>query len=159
MKSKIELGDVFEFETSKGKAILHFIGESYRPGSGEFIRILDGFYLSTPVDLEKIVLTKEKYIILFSLNLAYKKKLIKKIGRVSNLEFKVPTTMKIVENVRGEFKGWYLVDPKTLMRKFVKNLSEDEKKLNSFGIWNPALLKESLENDWSIEKWTNQYEQ
>ncbi|TGM65836.1 hypothetical protein EHQ94_02020 [Leptospira meyeri] len=159
MKLKIELGDLFEFETSKGKAILHFIGESYRPGSGEFIRILNGFYLETPNNLEEIILTKEKYIILFPLNLAYKQKIIKKIGNISNIQFEIPTTMKIEEILRGKFQGWYLVDPKSLMRKFVKTLSIDEKKLNSFGIWNPALLKESLENDWTIEKWTNQYDQ
>ncbi|TGM65837.1 hypothetical protein EHQ94_02025 [Leptospira meyeri] len=157
MKSRIQLGDVFEFETSKGKAILHFIGKSYRPGSGEFIRVLEGLYLTLPEKLEEIVTSKERYIILFPCILAFRAKMIKKLGNVSHEKFQIPKIMKLEEIVRGEFKGWYLIDPNTKNRKFVKNLNEKEKQINPSGIWNPALLKERLEKNWSIDEWNRSY--
>lgn len=61
--SKIKVGDVFEIETSKGKAYLHYIHEE--PEKCELVRVLYGLYQQRPVDIEKIVALDEQYLIFF----------------------------------------------------------------------------------------------
>lgn len=56
--------------------------------------------------------------------------------------------------VRGEFRGWQIVNLETLHTENVQTLTPEQKKLSQIGIWNDTLLRERLESGWTLEQWT-----
>jgi len=149
--AKIKIGDIFEINTSKGKAYLHYIHKDST--TGELIRVLSGLYSERPANFNELAALKERYIISFSLSVAYKKGIVKLVGFSSAIFFSKPKFMRTEHNIRGEFLGWHIVDTDNWQRQLVKNLTAEQKMLSPWGIWNDTLLIEKLENDWSLEKW------
>lgn len=149
---KIKIGDLFEINTPRGRAYLHYF---YKDSiTGDMIRVLEGLYEERPSDLYKLVANNEKFIISFPIKAAKKEKIIETVGNFVTLNFKKPKIMRTKHFIRGEFIGWHLVDTETWERKLVKSLSSEQKKLSPWGIWNASLLIENLVNDWSLENWT-----
>lgn len=149
--AKIKVGDIFEINTPKGKAYLHYINKD--PITGELIRVLQGLYSERPVNFNELASLKERYIISFPLTAATKQKIVEPVGSYSASDFSKPKLMRTEHNVRGEFLGWYIIDTDTWQRQLVKILTPEQKKLSPWGIWNDTLLIENLTNDWSLEKW------
>ena len=148
---RIKIGGIFEIDTPKGKAYLHYI---YKDNTtGELIRVLPGLYSERPVDFNKLAGSKERYFVSFPLSAASKQKIIEQVGYYSADNFEKPKYMRTQHVVRGEFLGWHIIDTKTWQRQLVKNLTLEQKQLSPWGIWNDTLLIENLVNDWSLEKW------
>lgn len=154
-KTKSIVGDIFEIDTPVGKAYLHFIYQ--HPTNCELVRVLPGLYLETPDNIEAIAAMQERYLVLFPLNAAYKRKIVRKVGYASPEAYSMPKYMREIHIVRGEFLGWLIVDTDTLVRRLVKVLSPEEKQLSSFGIWNDTLLCKRLVEDWSLENWGHEW--
>jgi len=150
--SKIEMGDVFEIQTSKGKAYLHYIHEE--PEKYELVRVLYGLYQQRPTDIEKLVAMDEQYLICFPLKAAYRKKIIDKVGHVSASNYAKPTFMRDTHWVRGEFHGWQIINLDTLQIETVQTLTPEQERLSQIGIWNDTLLRERLEAGWTLEQWS-----
>jgi hypothetical protein len=148
----MKIGDIFEFETPKGKAYLHFIYKD--KVTGYLVRVLSGLYSERPTDLEELVTFKERYMVFFPLSAANKQKIIQKIGHYPVDKFEKPKYMRVEHIVRGEFLGWHIVDTDTWERQLVKELLPEQKLLSPWGIWNDTLLIENLVDDWSLEKWS-----
>lgn len=150
--SKIKIGDVFEINTPKGKAYLHYVDKD---GSmGDLIRVLQGLYSERPTNFDKITSSKERYVIFFPLSAAVKQKIVVLVGQYSVERFEKPKYMRCEHTVRGEFLGWHIIDMKTWKRQLVKNLTQEQIMLSPWGIWNDTLLIEKLVDNWSLDKWS-----
>lgn len=150
--AKIKIGDVFEIETQKGKAYLQY---AYLADNGiEVIRVLSGLYSEQPEKVEDVVSEKERYLIYFPLAPAYRRKLVSLVGHFPlPKDFVKPQYMRDIYTVRGEFLGWHIINTETLQRESVKKLSKAQKQLSPWGVWNDTLLKEKLEEGWSLKNW------
>ena len=49
--------------------------------------------------------------------------------------------------------GWQTVDSETLIRRPVRELSDEEKKLSPFEIWSLPLLAQRIAEGWRPEDW------
>ncbi|MBS1665186.1 MAG: hypothetical protein JST68_29340 [Bacteroidetes bacterium] len=76
--AKVQIGDIFEIDTSIGKAYLHY---EYRDESmGEIVRVLQGLYASQPDELIRLAESKERFMVYFPSMAAFKKKIVKYAG-------------------------------------------------------------------------------
>lgn len=152
---RIKYGDVFEIVTTKGVGYFQCVEEA--PATEcETIRILPGTYKDMEeANLENLVDEKELYFVQFTLKYAVKKKCIKLIGNFKVPEHVVvPRYYRATHIIRGEFLCWHIVDRETLQRRSVEELSDDEKKLSQWGVWNDTLLAERIAEGWTLDKWT-----
>ena len=148
---KIELGDIFEISTPKGKVYLHYIYN--RQTTGELVRVLPNFYLKTPKNFVDIASVKEKYMIFFPLLAAYNKKIVDKVGFMSSENYTMPEFMRSEHSIRGEKLGWHLVNTETLQRTLVKTLNLEQINYSEWAVWNDTLLIKKLTEDWSLDDW------
>lgn len=150
--ARIKKGDVFSISTVKGNGYFQYVEEDRFKSS--LIRILPGVYKNEPKDIKALVSQKEEYFISFSLSLAKHRKMVDHIGNFEIPEWvEVPKFMRTEHNIRGEKKGWFIVNVETMMREFVENLSEEQITLSPWGIWNYALLAEKIADGWTLDKW------
>jgi len=148
---KIKVGDIYEIDTSKGKAYLHYV---YRdPTVGELIRVLPGLYAERPGILNKLAGATERYMIFFPLSAAFKRKIVSYAGHRDVKDFIKPEYMRAKHVIRGAFLGWHLVNTNNWNRQLVKELTAEQKRLSPWGVWNDTLLIERLEQDWTLDKW------
>ena len=91
-RKKIEIGDIFEVPTAIGNAYIQYMAEVDQT---TLIRLLPGVY-HEPVDLEKLVQQKERYICFVPLGIALRRKYIRKVGFSEVKKFKVPKYFKTV---------------------------------------------------------------
>lgn len=150
--NKIKIGDVFEIETPKGKSYFQIVFD--KPKEGSLIRVLNGLYKEEP-NIKELVNIKEKFLIYFPLKYALKKGIVKKTNNFSVPQyFKLPKKMRTpVVDKEGNLKYWHIVDLTTLEREKVDKLSDMQKTLSPYGIWNDTLLIERLVTDWSLDNW------
>jgi len=149
--TKIKIGDIFEINTPKGKAYLHYIYSDKT--LGELIRVLNGLYTERPENFDKIALN-ERYMLFFPLKVACNRKIVEKVKYFSAVNYNMPKYMRAKHSIRGEFLGWHIIDTATWERQLIKDLSKEQIKLSPWGVWNDTLLIEKLVDDWSLEKWT-----
>jgi len=150
--SKIELGDVFEINTNKGKAYFQCV--KIDKVRGDLINVFNKLYNERPPSIDKVINVKDHYFIGFPLSAAYKRKLVEKVGNIPlPNDFELPKYMRDKHVIRREFLGWHIVDVSTLKRQFVEELSPEQKQLSPIGIYNDTLLKEMLERGWNLENW------
>lgn len=143
---KNSLGDIFFVETSNGYALLQYLFEDHRIGS--LIRVFEGFFEDVnKIDFNQILI--KKFDLFFPLEFMLKKKMI---GRVDGINLRIdafPLKMKEPFIVRGEFKGWYIINIDDWKRELSIDLSNEEKEYSEWGIWNFQLLLERLETNWT----------
>jgi hypothetical protein len=148
---KIKIGDIFEINTPKGKAYLHYI---YKDRTmGDLVRVLPGLYSERPNTFDKLASLKERYMIFFPVSVANKQKIIERIGSYPADSFRKPPYMRTEHIVKGKFLGWHIIDTETWQRQLIENLTPEQKQLSPWGIWNDTFLIENLVDDWSLEKW------
>jgi hypothetical protein len=148
---KIKVGDIFEINTPKGKAYLHYI---YKDKTlGDLIRVLPGLYSERPAGFDNLAASREEYMIFFPLSVANKRKIVEHAGYYPADGFSKPKYMRTEHNVRGEFLGWHIIDTDSWQRQLVKKLTPEQKNLSPWGIWNDTLLIENLVAGWHLAKW------
>ena len=148
---RIKVGDLFEIETAKGKAYLHFIYIDKELGS--LIRILPGMYKERPENLDDIVNNKENFMIFFPLLAAFKKNIVYFVDNYNEKKYTKPKYMRAKHIIADSFLGWYIVNTDTWDRQLVKELTPDYKELSPWGIWNDTLLIENITNEWNLLEW------
>ncbi len=150
MKENVKIGDLFEIETANGKAYLQYVNN--RENFGESVRVFYKLFDNEPdkQDLIRLIKSEEYFYIGFALKEALKLGIVKK-------EFSIPILNPFPKYFRTEhlFKNnwWQIIDFQTWKRESVEHLSEEQKKLSPWGIWNDTLLIENLEKDWRLENW------
>ena len=149
-RKKVELGDIFELKTDKGYIYLQCVNIPENRTEVELIRVYYDIHLTKKNDFTRIQKSSYFYIG-FVLQAALNKTIIKKAGNVPiEAGFELPRYYR-TENFFGE--GWQIVDSKTLQRQTFKNLSNEQKMLSPWGIWNDTLIKEKMDKGWRLENW------
>jgi hypothetical protein len=150
--ARLKLGDIFEINTPKGKAYLHYI---YKDNTlGELIRVLPGLFSEMPAALDKLAASKENFMVFFPLSAAANRKIVERVGYYPPDNFHKPKHMRTEHTIRGEFLGWHIVDTETWKMQLVKTMTSEQIELSPWGTWNDTLLIENLANDWSLQKWS-----
>ncbi len=152
---RAQVGDVFGIETPKGIGYFQYVYLNPKDDI-ELIRVLPGLYAEEPQNIEGLVSQKEVYFVQFPVRAAYRRKIIRLIGHYeipSGIEVP-PKQMRTTHFIRGEFICWHIVDFETAQRVSVKELSDEQKILSPWGIWNDTLLIEKLVEGWIPEKWS-----
>lgn len=150
---KIEIGDLFEIDTPRGKGYFQYAYSDKL--NGALIRVLPGLYVDQIQDIMSLVVTKESYFIYFPLKAAYKRGIVKMVGNYElPIDLKLPKQMRS-KNVdkNGNLICWFIIDCDTWQRINVQKLTEEQKKLSPWGIWNDTLLIERMVEGWTPEKW------
>jgi hypothetical protein len=148
---KINQGDVFAIKTHQGFGFIQFI-QVWVHGV-ELVRVLEPIKESAMVFQTEVDIS-ERFSIQFLVKVAYKRKLIEKVGQFTiPKHYSIPTKARTQHIVRGEFLGWHIVDVQTLKRELKKELSKEDLALSPHGIFNDTLLIEYLEKNWRIEHW------
>lgn len=152
---RLKTGDVLAINTKKGIAFLQYVLDT--ENNCQLIRILDGLYDQHSDFSEEMLSRKEKYFLHFPLYAAYKRKLITFIG-----SYVLPTNLNIPKYFRSQLihpltgkSSWYIREENSSSMKHILKLSEDEIKLSDWSVWNDTLLKERLEENWTLDKWTD----
>ncbi len=148
--ARIKTGDIFEIKTSKGKAYLHYIFKDET--NGDLVRVLPGLYYDQPDDIEGLASEDESFLVFFPLSAANRKKIVEKVGHYRS-DLTRPEYMRTEHYIRGEFLGWHIINTDTWQRELVKELSDSQKQLSPWGIWNDTLLVERLEEGWTLDGW------
>ncbi|WP_148226462.1 hypothetical protein [Paludibacter propionicigenes] len=148
--NKIKLGDIFEIETSIGKAYLHYIHRDKT--IGDLVRVLSGLYTQRPESFDKII-NHERYMIFFPLKAAFNQKIVLKVNSYPIDNYNIPKYMRTEYNVRGEFLGWHIIDTATWKRQLTRNLSKEQVGFSPWGMFNDTLLIEKLTTNWSLDEW------
>lgn len=150
---KIQMGDVFEITTPKGKGYFQYVFNNKT--MSELIRILPGLYLEQPENMVQVVARKEIYFVHFPLKAAYRKGIVKLVGK-----YDLPEEMEFPKKMRTDYVDkfgsricWHVIDYNTWKRESVKEVTEEQKKLSPWGIWNDTFLIERLAEGWTPEKW------
>lgn len=150
-KAPVKLGDVFEIPTEKGAGYFQCVREG-RPGKCEVIRVLPGVYCDGGADLVNLIAKGELFFIQFSLEIVLKKKLVRYMGN-----YDIPESVSVPRYYRHEHlisgAGWQIVDSETQIRRPVRELSDEEKKLSPFAIWSLPLLAQRIAEGWRPEDW------
>ena len=149
---KIEIGDIFEVPTAIGNAYIQYMAEVNQV---TLIRLLPGVY-HEPVDLEKLVQQKERYICFVPLGIALRRKYIRKVGFSDVKKFKVPKYFRGVEKVCGVFKGWVITNIQNNEWRLVKKLTKKQKEYPPSGIWGIEFLIARIEKNWNPETWEDE---
>lgn len=122
---------------------------------GELIRVLPGLYCRLQ-DLPNIVNTQELYLIHFPLKAAYRQKIVSLLGNYSipsGLQLPPPKMRTDFMDRNGKRVCWHIIDYNTWKRESVVTLTEEQKKLSPWGIWNDTLLIERLMEGWTLDRW------
>ncbi|MBL7997074.1 MAG: hypothetical protein JNL32_00410 [Candidatus Kapabacteria bacterium] len=149
--TRIKVGDLFELNTTKGKAYLHYIHTDNT--TRELVRVLQGLYSERPTSFDLLVASAERYIISFPLSAAKKKNIVEIVGYYPASNFSKPKMMRTKHIIRGEFLGWHIINTDTWHRQLVQTLTPEQKMLSPWGIWNDTLLIENIISDWSLDEW------
>jgi hypothetical protein len=150
--SKIQIGDLFQADADGKQAFMHYVGNM--GNVAQLARVFYHFGDAKKVNLSNLVKSQELFLIFFPLAVSYRKKLIDKIDNYPVPEnFSQPKFMRSPHIIKGKFLGWHIVDIETLQRKLVQNITEEQRKLSPWGIWNKIYLIEHLEKNWTLDKW------
>lgn len=144
---KTEIGSIYSLKADKNKIFFQFVSTDK---NGELIKV---FTDEENDNLNSLKISKNFFFIYFPISLAFKENIISYEGSVDLRDFKKPLFMRSKHIIRGDFKGWHIINIETLKREFVKELNEEQKKLSPFGIWNPSLLIERLKDGWNLNNW------
>ena len=155
IKRKLTLGDVLKIETSKGIAYIQYVQSPLNSNEIEMTKVFYKLH-SEPICInDKFISDNENdfFFLSFPVKAAEKKGILNFVDNVPlNKNFQAPIHFR-TENPFG--KGWNIVDKS--LDKYVEtgllNLTEEQKKLSPWGVWNDTLLAENLENGWRLENW------
>ena len=147
------IGDVFEIQTKTGFGYFQLVkGDNFK---GDLIRIFYGNHKeSLNNDNINKILDNDFYFLRFPLKFAIKKEAI---DFKKNLPIEesliIPHLFREKHLIRGEFKGWNIVDDKSGKMHLVKKLSKEEEKLSPAGIVNDTFIINRFEENWKLEDW------
>lgn len=149
-ETNIKIGEVFELDSRSLRVTLHYVYDD--PRIGQLVRVFNS--VPSPTGIPELESATEAFLIFFPLEMAVKKGVVRPLGSAKIPgDFEKPKFMRSKYTVRGEFCGWHIVDTETWVRHLVKSLSEDERNLSPWGVWNSELLISRLSEGWSLEKW------
>ncbi|MFJ5770116.1 hypothetical protein [Psychrobacillus sp. NPDC093180] len=149
---RLNIGEVFEVVTLNGIGLFQYVHKDET--IGELIRILPCLLEEGYVIKDELVKKKELYLIHFPLGAALNQKLVTQKGSYPIPQnFIFPKKFRSEYFVNGELICWHIIDYDTWKREEVDRISDEQKQLSPWGIWNDTLLKQRLAEGWTLDKW------
>ncbi|MDD2533285.1 MAG: hypothetical protein PHC86_01125 [Eubacteriales bacterium] len=150
---KIKVGDIFGISTNRGHAVFQYVANT--KDNCDLIRILPGFFQSLSFDFQEIVRNQEMYFIHFPLQAALNKKLVTYIGYYELPQgFVVPKHFRVQTiNPRNGESTWYIREENKNGMQYIDVLSDEIIALSDWCVWNDTLLRERIEENWSLQNW------
>jgi hypothetical protein len=148
----VRIGDLFKLESDGIVAYLQYAAEDER--IAQLVRVLTPYERGLIGDPADLVGQNEQFLLYFPLKKALREKIVQKIGSFALPDsFQTPAFMRTKHMIGSELKGWHIVNVETWERVLVAQLTEEQKKLSPWGIWNDTLLIERLKAGWNLENW------
>jgi hypothetical protein len=149
----IPIGEILEVSTPNGLAYLHVAARGNIEGL-DFVRVLPGVFPQRPSDFEALVDTRELCYLQLPIGPLVRMKYAFRVGNIARDSLHVPKFMRSpIPSPKGYVGGWHIVDLKTYKRQFVQTLSDEQKKLSTYGIPTHMLLLEIIERGLPTEEW------
>lgn len=150
-KSKLQ-GNVYAIETKKGFGFFQCV--SIDSDGIDVVRVLDKILPSIDQFKNNMVLDKERYYTKIVVGAADKSKLISFVGNYPLPDYaKAPKQYRDLDIYPDNVRYWYIVNDRTLSRKYVTKITDSFLSLSPHGIMNAAFLRERLEENWSLSEW------
>jgi hypothetical protein len=148
-----DIGNVFAIKINNGYGLFQCI-ENYEPGI-DVVRILEPVLQNLDEFSPELIQSTERYFVKFTVETAHERQLILYIGK-----YPVPSSVVVPKKYRmlnyvphRNVRNWYVIDAKTNSMKYVSKIDNSLLKLSCSSIWNDTLLRERLEENWSLEQW------
>lgn len=149
---KIELGNVYKLNTSKGAALLQLINlPEDKRNDVEMIKVSYNLFDSI-TEISDAIFDNGYFFIKFPVKAALRKKIIELVGFI-NLpdDFQAPYRFRTPHY----FKNNHWIISNNIDDSFieVEQLSNEQMLLSPDSTWNDTYLKERLEEGWRLENW------
>jgi hypothetical protein len=128
----IPIGEILEVSTPNGLVYLHVAARDNSEGM-DFVRVLPGVFPQRPSDFEALVDTQELCYLQLPTGPFIRMKFAVRVGNIVRDFLKRPELMREAQFGPEGFRGWHIIDTRTLKRTFVRTLTEDQKKLSTPG--------------------------
>ena len=144
-------GDIAELETEKGLAHVQFIKKL--PGYADLIRVIDGFFESRPTDIEQLAALPTRFLLLFPFSIAIHRGLIRLVGNaaIPVAHRKLPTFRSSLGDKMHPPTFWWLWDWEAGREWRVEQLTDEERRYPTTGVWNLKLLTDRIASGWKAE--------
>lgn len=153
LSHKLVPGNVYAIPIDRGYGFLQYVGKGM--SDIEVARVLAPTAAELGEFTPQMCLQKERYYIRMVVRAAERRGLLKFVGNYPlPPDAALPTQYRHLEYVpHRNIRDWYVVDVATWKYRLVRKPDVDFFKLSCAGIWNIALLRERLEQNWSLEEW------
>ena len=148
-RKRTRLGDLLEVVTPRGFAYVQYVGK--HPEYGDAIRILPGFFQKPPGDWSAL-LSQEGYFTFYPVSAAVSQELVRvAANEVIPAGKELPALFRRAGWVtrEGKVTVWFICDGARETRR--AELSEEERRLPIFAIWNHEFLVSRLVEEWRPE--------
>ena len=148
---KINLGDIFELATKRGFIYLQMVKfPKDQRNDIELVRIYYELHRNKANDLS-LLQTGAHFYVQFPVCAAFRRSIIERVGNIPlEHNFQAPRYFR-TENLFGD--GWQIVDAETLKRETLSELTDEQKLLSPWGIWNDTYIIERMDEGWTLENW------
>jgi hypothetical protein len=149
MAHKVKIGDIIEIPTSKGLAYAQYTHQHEMYGG--LIRILDGFFISRPINFDELVKRKHKFVVFFPVRAAISRKIFEIVAHCEIPEeaSNFPVFRDGLPDRVGKVTNWWLWDGKK--EWMIGRLTDEQRKFPIRGILNDTALIERIESGWTPE--------
>lgn len=154
MPKKAKIGDIIEIPTRKGLAYVQFSHyHDTPPRMGAVIRILPGFFLERPAQLQSLADKKELYYTLFPVQAIVNRNILAVIGNANVPDYakKFPLFRAGIANTKtGNVDQWWLWDGVKEWK--IDKITDEQLDLPIRQGWNDRALIERIEQGWTPRK-------
>lgn len=150
--TRAKIGDIFSIQISKGKVFFQYTNSER---GKEYIKIFEGIYDNTFSNYEDLLNRNVRFMISYSVKLAYKHKLITYEYYFPLIGENIPKYTRTAWTLTGKFEGWLIEDTATRERRLTENLTDEEINYSPSSWVNHEYLIAMLETDFKLENWNN----
>ncbi len=151
MKNKYDKGSVFQMQTDKGFGYFRCVKIDKR--LGDWIQVFGKVFDNEVKDINELETVSNVFFVRFSVSIAYKKELIKKIGDFYTPSITFPLFTRVKHIIKGEFIGWYIIDTITYKRILVEKLNDEQLRLSPNFLVNIESLTEMIDTNFNLKNW------
>ncbi|KLE02742.1 hypothetical protein [Aliarcobacter butzleri] len=152
--TRAKIGDIFSIQISKGKVFFQYTNSER---GKEYIKIFEGIYEDTFSNYEDLLNINVRFMISYSVKLAYKHKLIDYEYYLPLIGENIPKYTRTPWTLTGKFEGWLIENTTTKERRLVQYMTDEEKNYSPSGWVNHEYLIEMLEMNFKLQNWDNEY--
>ena len=153
-KKKAILGGLYSLPVMAGVGLFQCVHVPEDKTKLHIIRVLPGIHSASYEDFRTVVDGPELFFKQFALDYGLKKSVIGYLGQYDIPDNShAPDCFRMKDMVRGEFKGWLIVNRKTQIMQRVMSLSNKQIQLSPYGSISIPDLEEKILTGWTPKMW------